>query len=207
MQELLESTVKPGKRRQIDWDAIEKEYIAGSLSHAEIARRHGLTPAAITMRAKRQGWSKDLSAQVRKLVKRKLVNDVVNSNNEEVTDREITEAAAQRGAEIIRSHRKDIRALRDAEVKLIAEIDNNPTKIWVGQYQGEVITKEIGIHAAERAAALQALGSVTHKRIALERQAYNLGDEGASLDEVLGALPEDFRVMVMAAFQRGGKQD
>ena len=39
-----------------DWETIETEYRAGSLSVNEIARQAGVTPQAIRNRARRNGW-------------------------------------------------------------------------------------------------------------------------------------------------------
>ena len=47
-----------------DWEAIERDYRAGVLSLREIAAEHDLTEAAIRKRAKRDGWSRDLSAKI-----------------------------------------------------------------------------------------------------------------------------------------------
>ena len=81
------------KRKQIDWEAIEREYRSGSLSVAEIARQHKISHPAILKKAKKFGWKRSLSDQVRKRVTEKLVTDAVTDNN--ASDEEVTEAAAE----------------------------------------------------------------------------------------------------------------
>ena len=173
------------KRREIDWEAIEQEYRANQLSVAEIARKNDISHQAIFQRAKRKGWERDLTQQVKQRVAQKLVADVADRN---VTDDNITEAAAERGANIIRSHRKDIQALRKLEGHLIAELDDKPTKLYLAQYQGKVIEKVVGLTASERAMAANNLANVQHKRIQLERQAYNLNEGSGEVGDALTSL-------------------
>lgn len=162
-------------RKVIDWEAIKEEFEADQISVAEIARKYSTTHQAIFQRAKRKGWKRDLAKKVRKRVVQKLVADVADRN---ATEEEITEAAAERGVQIIKLHRQDIAKMKEVEQKLLAELDDKPTKLWIGQYQGQVVKEEVGIAVTERASALQALAQVQHKRIALERQAYNLDETG-----------------------------
>jgi hypothetical protein len=96
-------------------------------------------------------------------------------------DAEIIQEAAETGAEVVRTHRKDILVLRRVEQALLAELgdaENPPKKVYVTQYQGQIIEREFAITVTERATALNALAGAAQKRIQLERQAYNLDDEG-----------------------------
>ena len=72
-------------------------------------------------------------------------------------------------------------------------------------YQGQIpATQPVGLPT--RADILQKLAYVRHKRIQLERQAYSLDDDreaGVRLEDILNGLPPDFRVMVIAALQKG----
>ncbi|WP_440466885.1 hypothetical protein ACKI1H_27040 [Pseudomonas sp. YH-1] len=97
--------------KQTDWEAIERAFRAGALSIRTIADRHGVSDTAIRKRAKAGGWERDLSEQVRKEVRNKLVRGEVRddqpANPED--DAGIIEEAAQEGATVVRSHRRDIR--------------------------------------------------------------------------------------------------
>jgi len=166
--------------RQYDWEAIEREYRAGQLSIREIARQHDCSDGAIRKRAKKCGWEQDLSKKVAEKVRNELVRSSVRTNNAE-TDKEIIDAAAATAVELVRSHRRDISKLSALEQKLIDELgdeENPPTKLYIAQYQGKTVEKVVGITVTERASALQALAGVQHKRIQLERQAFNLDDAG-----------------------------
>jgi hypothetical protein len=96
---------------QPDWEAIERAYRAGALSIRTIAERNGISDTAIRKKAKASGWARDLSEQVRKEVRNKLVRGEVRDEqcaNPE-RDAEIVEEAAEEGARVVRSHRRDIR--------------------------------------------------------------------------------------------------
>ncbi|MBB1617029.1 hypothetical protein A9978_31730 [Pseudomonas sp. UMC65] len=97
--------------KQPDWEAIERAYRAGALSIRTIAERQGVSDTAIRKKAKALGWARDLSDQVRKEVRSKLVRGEVRNDqgaNCEL-DAEIIEEAAEEGAQVVRSHRRDIR--------------------------------------------------------------------------------------------------
>ncbi|QQX60934.1 hypothetical protein [Pseudomonas chlororaphis] len=97
--------------KQPDWEAIERAYRAGALSIRTIAERNGISDTAIRKKAKASGWNRDLSEQVRKEVRNKLVRGEVRDEqcaNPEY-DAEIIEEAAEEGATVVRSHRRDIR--------------------------------------------------------------------------------------------------
>lgn len=97
--------------KQPDWEVIERAYRAGALSIRTIADRNGVSDTAIRKKAKALGWERDLSDQVRKEVRNKLVRGEVRNDqgaNREL-DAEIIEEAAEEGAQVVRSHRRDIR--------------------------------------------------------------------------------------------------
>ena len=47
-----------------DWEKIEADYRAGIKTLRQIAGEHGVSHVAINKRAKRDGWSRDLSAKI-----------------------------------------------------------------------------------------------------------------------------------------------
>jgi len=190
------------KRKKYDWATIESEYRTGTYSDAELARRHGCSRAAIQKWVKKEGWTRDLSVAVSKSFRAKLIQadaeaagrvagGVAERVAEKVasgsldttaTDEESIDRAAETRFQVVASHRRDIAELRKLEIELISELRNNPTKLYITQYQGKIIQAELGLTVAERAQAANNLANVQHKRIALERQAFNLdaqlGSEG-----------------------------
>ena len=163
----------PPKKQTADWEAIEREYRAGQLSVRELARAHGLNShGAILNRAKRWGWTRDLTKRIQAEVVRRIVTGSVTKGKED----EIVSDSANRAIQLIETHRNDIKVLRASEQALLAELQDSPTKLWVGQYRGQVVKETVGIAVTERAGALSALALVMHKRIVLERQAFGIVD-------------------------------
>ena len=177
------------KRPSYDWEAIEKEYRAGQMSLRAISNKYGPAPSSIASRATRKGWVRDLSDDVRRAIRVKLALANEKANKANANPAEIIEEAATRGVEVVLSHRKDIANLKSLEQSLIAELQENPTKLYLTQYRGEIVEKVVGLTAAERAAAAANLAQVQHKRIALERQAFSLDDDPVgSLKELLARI-------------------
>ena len=54
-----------GRKDQIDWEAIERDYRIGQLSVREIARRHEVEASTITRKAKKETWARDYSEEVK----------------------------------------------------------------------------------------------------------------------------------------------
>jgi predicted DNA-binding protein YlxM (UPF0122 family) len=165
-------------KRERDWEKIRMQVRADRLSIKEIARQHGISDAAIHQKRRRDekngiSWKKNLSKKIRDRI-----NEEVSANvsANDMNDEEIIESAAAIGIALIRDHRNDIKKLRELETKLIDELSNKPTKLYIAQYKGDIIEKELDITATERAAAANNLANVQHKRIQLERQAYNLDE-------------------------------
>jgi hypothetical protein len=106
-----------------DWVAIEVAYRAGTLSIREIARQHGVSDTAIRKHAKAAAWTKDLSARVRIQVRESLVRE--GSRHCELagikpSDAAIVDEAAAIGVAVVRSHRRDIEAVREAAAGLLS---------------------------------------------------------------------------------------
>jgi len=169
------------QKPRYDWVAIKKEYRTATYSDAELARRHGCSRRAIQKRVEKEGWTRDLAGAVRQTFTAKMVAEdarvarKVADDNAKSDESEVDRAAEVR-LDVVLLHRSDIKALREEEQRLLAELGDSPTKLWVGQYQGQVIEHKVGIAVTERASALQALAAVQHKRIQLERQAFHIED-------------------------------
>jgi len=178
--------------KQIDWDGVKSEYRAGQLSIREIGRRFIVSDTAIRKKAKEKGWRRSLAKRVRREVREKIVradsSQKVRTANlaedeSEASDK-IVDAAADRGMQVVMSHRADINKLKKAEQDLLAELgdkDNRPTKLYISQYRGQIVEREIPYQITELTQALNNLANVQHKRIQLERQAFSLDDGPADI--------------------------
>ena len=178
-------------KKSHDWEAIEREYRAGQLSVVEIGRQHGISHTAINKRAKRDGWSRDLTERVRKEVSTRLVSPEVSETNA----REAVDLAAARGVLLVRQHRASLQKANSAIDRLLDELESHTTSIE--EIEKTIETETAGdASGARRAAMLKAvslgarssaavaLSSALRNVIPLERQAFNL-DEPEGDDRIV----------------------
>ena len=143
--------------RNIDWERIEREFRAGQLSIAEIARDHGISRAAIHQRARKDGWKRNLAPQVREEIALRLVTPEITP----VNAREAIDTAAARGVEVVRQHRALLSDTLGLIRGLLADQRSDERKI--------------------EAAVARDLSTALKSLIPLERQAFNL-DEPTKLE-------------------------
>ncbi len=195
--------------KQPDWEAIERAYRAGSLSIRTIAERQGVSDTAIRKKAKALGWARDLSDQVRKEVRSKLVRGEVRNDqgaNCEL-DAEIIEEAAEEGARVVRSHRRDIRKATNLANLLMDDLLSTIQRREEIEEDIEAETSEdnSGMRRASMLAAVSLpsnsktlfqLSSAMKNLQVLERQAYSLDekektDEADELSKMMDELSKD----------------
>jgi hypothetical protein len=181
-----------------DWERIEAEYRAGKLSVSEIGRQYGVSHTAINKRAKKEGWVRDLSEKVQKLVSARLVSEGVSA----ATVSETVEKAAERDIQILRQHRSDIREQRVLVSDLVAELREatahradieaaieEETEDDKSARRRDQMLRAVGL--ASRVGVAKDLAAASKTLIDLERQAFNItvgsSDPGQS---AIGALLE-----------------
>ncbi|WLG49121.1 hypothetical protein [Pseudomonas sp. FP1742] len=176
--------------KQPDWEAIERAYRAGALSIRTIADRNGISDTAIRKKAKASGWARDLSEQVRKEVRNKLVRGEVREEqcaNPE-RDAEIVEEAAEEGARVVRSHRRDIRKATNLANLLMDDLLTTISKREEIEDSIDEETKEdsngmrratmlSAVSLPSNAKTLFQLSSAMKNLQVLERQAFGLDDK------------------------------
>lgn len=181
------------------WEKIRNEYRAGVLSVRDIAKASGPdgpTEAAIRSRAKKEGWERDLSEQVRAATRAKL-------NAAEATPsakpQEIIAAAADRNFKTVQAHMKSLGRLAEIEEKLLERIERGFVDMDVFDEAEGIVERMAAAAEQEKASAMQMafaglftpemdratllknlakchadLTNSVGKRIQLERQALNL---------------------------------
>ncbi len=166
--------------KQPDWEAIESAYRAGSLSIRTIADQHGISDAAIRKHAKKHGWERDLTEQVRQTTKSKLARAEVRTDGSREhprTDAEIIEEASDAAAAVVLAHRSGLAQWRGIANKLcvaLAEME---------------VTED---NHDKFARSLNAGVDAQLKVIKGERQAYNLDtEEGDKTVSDLAALMDE----------------
>lgn len=96
-------------RHKIDWERIRAEWEAGG-SFRGLGKKHPVSYVTIKKHADKEGWSRNLEAQIRKRVSEKVVgiNDVSSKKQEQAID-----AEAERRVAVIQRHRKEWDASRE----------------------------------------------------------------------------------------------
>lgn len=155
------------KKRQIDWEKIELDYRAGIKTLRQIADEHGISNPAILKRAKRDDWTRDLSAKIAKkaeaLVSKETVSNSV-SKERLANEKQIIDANAEVVADIVLSHRKDFVRFKKTISDLQKELD-------------ELSALKDYENLAMRTKVLKDLTDTYAKLVALERQTYNMDKE------------------------------
>lgn len=206
------------KRRKIDWERIELDYRAGVKSLREIGSEHSITEGAIRKRAKRDDWTRDLSARINskaeQLVRSELVRNEVRSEPN-ASEREVIDANAQAIANVKLAHRKGIRRGRDVTERLLEELE---AQVGVENAQalaelGEIMRDPDGngrdrlndfyqkiISLPERAKTAKTLAETMRINVDMERQAFNIDkavgqddDPFAAMLARIGAIGSGFR--------------
>ena len=114
----------------VDWERIEVEYRAGVLSLRELAAAHPNTNhVAIARRAKKEGWTRDLSAKIKAkaddLVTRAAVTPDETARRS-VTEKEVVDAGAAAIVQVRLSHRTDIQRSKRIANRLLEHLEALP---------------------------------------------------------------------------------
>lgn len=174
------------------WEAIESAYRAGVMSIREIASQYEITHQAISKRAKKEGWERDLKAKVKaraeNLVAKREVASLV-ATEKAISERQLIEANAEVIANVRMEHRGDIRRARELTNNLFDELSAECADVPALRKLGELMfspddngrdkLNEIYhsiISLPERVKSAKSLSETFKNLVGLERQAYGLDD-------------------------------
>ena len=200
------------------WEKIEVDYRAGIKTLRQIADENGVSHPAITKRAKRDGWSRDLTAKIQAkaddLVNKAGVNSCVNAVNA-VSERQIVEVNAEAIATIKLAHRKDIHRKRAIVARLMDELEAQvgPENAALLADLGEMMRSpdDAGqdklndlyrkiISLPERAKTAKTLAETLRITVDMERQAFGMDAKGADATPgAPGYVPPSVQVIHVAA--------
>jgi hypothetical protein len=189
--------------RNSNWSEIEADWRAGQISGREIAHNHGISETTLPRQAVARGWLRDLAGDVAAETKHLLMLDAAQSTHPAHhlhacdDSAEIIERAALKGADVVRSHRVDVKFAKDIVMDLfrelaaitanhaamtadIMELTKNDTD--GGKRRAELL-KNIGL-SVRAAGARDLAGALKHLTM-LERQAWNLDAENEAVKPVV----------------------
>ncbi|ARA23692.1 hypothetical protein GWI87_16310 [Proteus sp. G4377] len=175
-----------------DWEAIESAYRAGVMSIREIASQYEITHQAISKRAKKEGWERDLKAKVKaraeNLVAKREVASLV-ATEKAISERQLIEANAEVIANVRMEHRGDIRRARELTNNLFDELSAECADVPALRKLGELMFSPDDngrdklndiyhsiISLPERVKSAKSLSETFKNLVGLERQAYGLDD-------------------------------
>ncbi len=141
--------------------------------------------STLTKWAEEEGWIQDKSEEIRKRTKAALISRTANWTKKSNTPtREDIERAVLTNVQVIREHRKSLVDLRDLGCSIWKELKDNPTKLYITQYKGEIVEKVVGLTATEKSQGYINLTNAMSKIITHERQAFNLDDDNGRKDPI-----------------------
>lgn len=142
-------------RSAADWEKIETDFKAGIKTANEIGAEHGISGTAVRNKAKRRGWTREISDKVRREIRYRLTAE----NEPKADENAIVETAAEIGAGIIRGHRGAVSKARALALKFLGELEFDDVPLLT------------------RTKTLHNLSMTLSHLITLERQAFNLDED------------------------------
>lgn len=209
------------KAAALDWEHIELDYRAGIKTLRQIADENGVSHPAITKRAKRDGWSRDLSAKIQakadELVTKGLVTKSVTTETK-VAERQLIEANAQAIADIRLAHRSDIHRARRLTNSLLSELEKQTDQVPELQELGEILRRpddkgmdklndlyQAIISLPERSKTMKVLAESLQKLVDMERTAFGMDAKGADDDKKGLEAVSTKDLLLLANALRGGQ--
>lgn len=199
------------KRKNIDWEFIEKHYRAGIVTVRQIAEAHNhnkprkdhIGHPYILKRAKRFGWDRDLSERIKQrteaLVTKALVTKTVTKDVPDPTETEIIEANSNIQVEIVLKHRQIIARLRATVENLLSGLETKcihtghlmeiAREMAQGDQDGKLDKKKLQammklLGLGEDANILETLSRSIERLVKLERQAFGLREDSGEGTEL-----------------------
>jgi hypothetical protein len=177
---------------RINWERAKRLYRAGLLSNYEIARECKTTEANIRYRAKKEGWKKDLTDEVRQTARTKMIENLASVQDagniidgiNQVEDSNIIEQAARTQVEVVRQHQKTLGNGHSLTMRMLNELDVTTThrgeledmikSTIAPRRQGAALA---AISLPQRATVMRDLATAARLWVTLERQAFSIADD------------------------------
>jgi hypothetical protein len=182
----------------VDWEAVERDFRAGLLTHRAIGAKHGVTHGAVQKRAKAEGWTRDLTAKIRAKAADLVARDPVAipvASDGRVGERDVIEANAEAIAQVIRSHRTSIGKAQGLTQKLMVELEQQTNEPELLEQIADALATtgddpeadekarmagRLALHGAlqlgSRSTTLRTLAESLKTLVTLERQAFRVDE-------------------------------
>ena len=176
------SKAKPARKRA-DWDAVRRDFSTGRYTLRELQTKHGADHGLISRKARKEGWTQDLSIVIRKATNARLAESLVDEKVTESHQKVTTTIAAAVGENvaIIMGHRA-----RLTDLALAVNIAKEVVLTLGSEVSG---IREAGLFTQ----AICNLVTSTKVLLEQERKAYNLDNESerGNPQDAFAALLDD----------------
>lgn len=180
--------------KDVDKEALQAQFEAGTLSLRELSRKFSMDPkkghVQIKRLADREGWTQDLGAKIQAKAEAKLAKQALPVEKREaprIADKLIIEANAEAIMHVRMRHRTDISKGMALTLKLMEELEHHTDNQELLEQLGQIMyapdkngkdrLNEIYlavISLPERLKSNKALSETIKNYIALEREAYGI---------------------------------
>ena len=117
--------VAVAKKHRTDWAAVERDYRTGKFTLRELEAKHGAFNSSIARKAKKSGWTQDLTLAIKQATHAKLTEAMVGemASDGAQNDSATVLAAAEINKQVILGHRHGLLALTNVKRTLLAQIE------------------------------------------------------------------------------------
>ena len=200
-----------------DWERIELDYRAGIKTLRQIAEENGISHTLVARRAKKDGWSRDLSGKINakadELVSKAAVSKTVTMETR-LAENQIVDANAQAVATVRLAHRGDIHRARRLTNSLLDELEKStdPATLTLLNELGEIMAApdektgrdrlneiyQAVISLPERSKTMKVLSESLQKLVDMERQAFSMDSKDTPKPGTPGHVPPSVTVTFVA---------
>lgn len=178
------------RRSDIDWERVERLYVAGQLTIRQIADECGVSDSQVRARAKKAGWARDLGDVIRARAKAKIasidVSALVEQSAQESAQKsaaliqQAIEEASDVAAGVIIRHRADIRLQQERASRLEALFDGMLDKVpaTIKDDEAEIEALNVG-DVFKLSQTFKAIVETRAKLMDKEREAFGI-EEGSA---------------------------
>lgn len=125
-----------GRRNDIDWERIQKLYLAGQLTVAEICEECGVHQSAVTRKAKKEGWVRNLAEAIKERAKAKIAHIDVGA----LIEQSATESAKQSAETIKQAIEEAANISANIRLRQRAEVKQETERV---EYLNEVLNSHL----------------------------------------------------------------
>lgn len=191
------------KRHKTDWEAVERDYRTGRFTLRELEAKHGAFNSSIARKAKKDGWTQDLSIAIKQATNAKLTEALVSSAASDGAQKDSSAVlvAAEVNKQVILGHRKGLQELTSVKRTLLDQIQQAAALLPDLAEVVEMVRQpdDNGVDRANDALRkamsrsalvddLKKLADVDEKVRKGEREAFGLDDVGQPENEGLAAM-------------------